>query len=89
MKIDDVRAALAVRPGYWFAPKLFGLGATPVTWQGWAVTICYVAVVMAIAAWLDDGPDRIVAILGVTIPFLVLAWIKTDGGWRWHWGWRR
>jgi hypothetical protein len=23
---------------YWFKPKRYGYGATPVTWQGWAVT---------------------------------------------------
>src|SRR3546814_11894801 len=27
-----------VREGYWFAPKLFGYGATPVTWQGWLLS---------------------------------------------------
>ena len=26
-----------IRDGYWFAPKLYGYGATPVRWQGWAL----------------------------------------------------
>jgi hypothetical protein len=25
--------------GYWFKPKSFGYGATPVTWRGWAWTL--------------------------------------------------
>lgn len=89
MKIDEMRKAFAVRPGYWFAPKLFGWGATPVTWQGWAATILYSAVVIALAAWLDNSPAGIAAIGAVTLVFLIIAWVKTDGGWRWHWGWRR
>jgi len=24
---------------YWFKPKRYGYGATPATWQGWAVTL--------------------------------------------------
>jgi len=31
MTFDDVKRAWQVRDGYWFAPKLFGFGATPVT----------------------------------------------------------
>lgn len=87
MKIDDLRKAYAVRPGYWFAPKLFGIGATPVTWQGWTTILAYVAVVLALGASFE-GPDMIVAVIALTLPFLVLVWMKTDGGWRWHWGWR-
>jgi hypothetical protein len=30
---------------YWFTPKRDGYGATPVTWEGWALTVGIVAVV--------------------------------------------
>jgi hypothetical protein len=30
---------------YWFRPKRYGYGATPVTWEGWALTVGIVAVV--------------------------------------------
>ena len=43
--------ALKVRKGYWFAQKLYGYGAVPVTWQGWLTTLAYVALV-ALLAWL-------------------------------------
>lgn len=28
---------------YWFKRKLFGWGWTPVTWEGWAVTLAFIA----------------------------------------------
>ena len=28
----------------WFAPKRYGLGSTPITWQGWALTFGFVAI---------------------------------------------
>jgi hypothetical protein len=30
---------------YWFKPKRYGYGATPVTWQGWALTLAATLVV--------------------------------------------
>ena len=30
---------------YWFKPKRYGYGATPVTWEGWAVILTAVIVV--------------------------------------------
>ena len=24
---------------YWFRPKRYGYGATPITWQGWLLTV--------------------------------------------------
>lgn len=32
--------------GYWFKRKLYGWGWTPVTWQGWAVTLLFVGFVV-------------------------------------------
>lgn len=31
----------------WFVPKRFGWGLTPITWQGWAYAIAWVAVIAA------------------------------------------
>jgi Ni/Fe-hydrogenase subunit HybB-like protein len=40
------------RPGRrpWFGPKRIGYGLRPQTWQGWLVTVGFVAVVILIAA---------------------------------------
>ena len=34
----------------WFAPKRYGFGAgAPISWQGWALTLAYVALVALVA----------------------------------------
>lgn len=80
---------------YWFKPKRYGLGAAPSSWEGWALTIGFVAVAMALGPLLlIPGPGRptphVVAYLGIlsvlTIAFVFICWRKTKGGWRWRWG---
>lgn len=78
---------------YWFRPKRYGYGATPVTWQGWAVTLGTVAAMVAISLYLRLN-DRGYAALAVMFGFdaLALAFLfvicrrRTDGAWRWRWG---
>jgi hypothetical protein len=72
----------------WFAPKRYGIGAgTPIRWQGWGVTLAYVATVGAAAFRYHETPLVFVAILvPVTVVFLVVAARTTRGGWRWRWG---
>lgn len=71
--------------GYWFRPKRFGFGATPDSWQGWAVTLLFAAALMALARFT---PHRIAIAVGIPLVplFLILCWKKTRGGWRWRWG---
>jgi hypothetical protein len=84
---------------YWFKPKTYGFGASPVNWQGWAATAAYVAVVLAASVVLlasqhnlPSGPSgsRIVIwalfVAALTLGFVVLARAKTDGQWAWRWG---
>lgn len=79
---------------YWFKPKRYGFGAAPSSWQGWALTAAYVAIVMALAVWfgVDDAQVAaratpfIVIVLALTIIFVGIAWRTTEGGWRWRWG---
>jgi len=81
----------------WFEPKLYGYGATPVTWEGWLIVLAFVAAAV-VAAWAFIGFDRsvkpttvnLIAFL-VTIVVLVAAlWVvsqaTTGGEWRWRWG---
>ena len=79
---------------FWFQPKAFGFGATPVTWEGWAVVAAYVAIVAAITfllmvrrrnglrAWTSWA----VAIVIATSALTLVSWSKTDGSWQWRWG---
>lgn len=72
----------------WFAPKRYGLGAgLPVSWQGWAVTLAYVAVVMGAAFVFAQEPLIVLSIvLPLTALFLLVAARTTRGGWHWRWG---
>ena len=72
----------------WFAPKRYGYGAgLPISWQGWALTIGFIALAVALGALFHNEP---------------LSWSRrsrrssscsscicartTRGGWRWRWG---
>lgn len=39
-----------MKPG-WFGPKRFGIGASPRSWQGWAVTLGLILVLAALMRW--------------------------------------
>jgi len=76
-----------IRPSYWFKPRMFGYGATPVTWQGWALTIGYAVAVVLLANHLGrTHPLYLWLLLPITLALLWVSWAKTDGGWRWRWG---
>jgi hypothetical protein len=70
---------------YWFKPKIFGYGASPTTWEGWAVVVAYCAVVslatlaVLIASWF-------VVVGAATAVLAVVSKRRTDGEWRWRWG---
>jgi hypothetical protein len=76
---------------YWFRQKRFGYGATPTTWQGWAVTFVSVVllIVIVFAGRHIADPDtrmwvRSMGFIAVLIPTVVISYVKTEGGWRWR-----
>jgi len=84
---------------YWFKPKRYGYGATPITWEGWAVTAAAVACVVVLAmvfvaepASRHAGPDLPGVLIWAALNAAIiggLLWItraKTDGEWKWRWG---
>ena len=78
---------------YWFKQKRYGLGASPSSWQGRALTIAYIAAITALGIWFGSDATLIeqritpFAIIGaaLTIIFVGIAWRTTEGGWRWRW----
>jgi len=80
---------------YWFKSKNYGYGATPITWQGWVVTLA-VAVVVAGSAFamnlLVDRSNTVAWLLWAAIVAAATWWFvqfcrqRTDGEWRWRWG---
>lgn len=84
---------------YWFKPKVYGYGATPTSWEGWAATAVFTALVLGaslalvglqlgpgtgLGAWQIAAWAALVAAL--TLGFICLARAKTDGQWGWRWG---
>jgi hypothetical protein len=79
---------------YWFKPKQRGIGAgVPIHWKGWALFATYLVAIVAVPSLYEvylgyPGTPllRIVGVVAVSVPFLWLAWTKTEGGWRWRRG---
>ncbi len=75
-----------VRPGYWFAPKRFGIGSVPATPIGWVASMLFLAV-FGLVMWQSPNDTLRIAIgAPMIIAYLALVVAKTDGGWRWRWG---
>lgn len=72
----------------WFAPKRFGYGAgLPISWQGWALTVGFAGILIALGLLFRSEPVRFgAAIAPFLIAFLVVCAKTTRGGWRWRWG---
>jgi hypothetical protein len=72
----------------WFAPKRYGYGTgIPIAWQGWAVLIGFIILVIAIAKLLHGRPVQIIAaLIPLSLAFVVICARTTRGGWRWRWG---
>ena len=72
----------------WFAPKRYGYGAgLPISWQGWAVLIGFVAFILVIAFSMRHQPIQLIAALvPLVLLFIVITARTTKGGWRWRWG---
>jgi hypothetical protein len=71
---------------YWFKPKRFGYGATPTTWQGWALILGVVVLAIAIVRLVRSNPIRLGLLVPLFAGFIALTARKTDGSWRWRWG---
>jgi cytochrome b561 len=78
---------------YWFRPKVYGYGATPVSWEGWALVAAHFVLVAVCVAVMLIGQvtaaKTIGSILLLAIATFIVVWlsaIKTDGSWRWRWG---
>lgn len=74
----------------WFRRNQRGYGpGLPIHRNGWIVLGTYVAALVAfpwvLQAWLGYDPrsyQRFTAIILISIPFFVILWRKTEGGWR-------
>ena len=80
---------------YWFRPKRYGYGATPITWEGWLLVLGFAAL-MAVSVVVMNRFAGVASPAGWLIWAAVVAagvlWLvqfsrrRTDGEWRWRWG---
>ena len=71
----------------WFVPRRYGYGATPVTWQGWAITIAFIRLALGVITLFKDRPAIEFAILvPATVVLMTITARTTRGGFRWRWG---
>ena len=72
----------------WFAPKRYGYGSgMPISWQGWAITLGFVAVAASVGFKFSGRPMVAFAALAPLIIVLMVICAKTTrGGWKWRWG---
>jgi hypothetical protein len=79
---------------YWFRPRRYGYGATPTTWEGWALTVAVAAIVAISVVAMNLLTDRAnfavwiawaAIIAAVVVSFVRISRQRTDGEWRWRW----
>ena len=81
---------------YWFRPKSFGYGATPVTWEGWLLTLGSMAVTMgsilvATITEVNKWPYRrvyqvvcLIVVATTMLATIIVSRRKTSEDWRWR-----
>ncbi len=75
----------------WFKSKTYGWGWVPVTWQGWALTLGYTAVLVGFALTLDENSTRKEVMLAYVLPMILFTAgfiricyaVGEKPGWRW------
>lgn len=82
--------------GYWFKRKLYGWGWTPVTWQGWCVTLVYILLVLGLVLTREEAipgnPDSGSNFLTFALPIIVLTALLIAVAYKkgekpcWQWG---
>jgi hypothetical protein len=79
---------------YWFRPKTFGYGATPITWEGWGVMlgsaiVTIFSILTVVLSEAQHWPDRrpiqgagLVVFVATMIATIIISRKKTDGEWK-------
>lgn len=81
---------------YWFKRKIWGFGWIPATWQGWLVTLLYLALIFILVfikeEYIPGNPDSGSNFLVFGLPFIVLTILfifiayKKGEKPKWQWG---
>jgi len=88
---------LQFESNYWFRPKRYGYGLTPISWQGWVATLILLGILWMAAythGLFDANPiptsraicNFMIDLITLSGLFLVLMKDKTQGEIKWNWG---
>ena len=92
----DTKVKTEQQERYWFRPKSVGYGATPVTWEGWLLTlgsmvVTGAAILVAILAEVHTWPNRriyqVICLIVVAVTqfaTIIVSRLKTSEDWRWR-----
>lgn len=91
--LQEYRNYLKDNPqGYWFKRKLYGWGWTPAKWQGWAVVLLYIILILSFSLTIDDSAPTneifftfILPVVLLTATLLRICYKKGESP-RWQWG---
>lgn len=80
----------------WFKNKFYGWGWRPASWEGWAVTLAYVAFVMGVSLRMSlemsygfsDWAKWLMMMAGSTILLVIVARERGEEP-EWRWGGKR
>ena len=78
--------------GYWFKRRLFGWGWFPVKWQGWAVTLSYIAALILLGLTIDENSPKNEVFFMFELPLVLLTvaliriCYKKGEKPKWQWG---
>lgn len=72
---------------YWFRAKRYGWGwGLPSRWEGWAVLMGYLALLVAPLAKGKSGAGLSIAAAIIATPFLLLVCYRKGEPPKWRWG---
>ena len=81
---------------YWFEPKSYGYGLTPISWEGWAATGVFVIILLSFAylnnffqtnSMKPTGPLLfVIEVFILSVLFMNVMRSRTKGKIKWYWG---
>lgn len=74
---------------YWFKPKRYGIGAFPITWEGYLSIIIFLTLAFTLAILFSKKEYLILfysLLTPLVITLVIISKIKTKGKWKWGWG---
>ncbi len=84
---EKTKAMQRTEERFWFKPKRYGYGATPITWEGWLLVLGFIGVVFLLALKAEKNMLLfLIEVLIITILLISISKRKTNAEWKWRWG---